>query len=155
MAVTSDTNTNFPNGIAINSVDVSATAAELNAVAGVANRSQSTLAVAAEAGDNIDVTLTVKDADGTAVAAVHGFEVIVSSSATTGAVATDDGITLTATTGLLTKEHTDDLFGKVLTDANGVAVLRLAGAGDLTAKYLWVQFPDGQFKVSAVIDHAA
>lgn len=152
----------------INNTAVTATAAELNVLASttvtaaevnllddMTSRAQSTVAVGAEAADAIAVTVTLKDAAGTAVAQARPVTCWLSSSATTGAIATDDGITVTASTGSLIKEHTDDLYFFCMTDTSGVLVLSVAGSGDLTAKYLWVLFPDGKCKVSAAIDHAA
>jgi hypothetical protein len=126
----------------------------VGAAGGVADAGESTIAVAAEAGNAIAVTLTLKDVTGTEVDAVRKVNCWLSSSATTGVVATDDTITVTATTGALLVEDTDDLIFQTVTDANGVLVLSVAHAGDASAKYLWVEFPNGECKVSAVIDLA-
>lgn len=134
---------------------VTSTAAELNEVDDQQSSTQSTVSVGAEAGDAIPVTIQLKDAAGTNMARVCGVVCWLSSSATTGVIATDDGITVTATTGSLIVEVVDDLFFKAVTNASGTLVLSVAGAGDLTGKYLWVEFPNGKFKVSAVVDLAA
>lgn len=139
----------------IEGVAVTATAAELNELDGVASRAQSTVAVAAEAGDAIAVTVTLKDAAGAAIADARPVRAWLSSSASTGVIATDDTITVTATTGAFLTEHVDDLLFDCITDASGVLVLSVAHAGNATAKYLWVDVP-GFAKpiVSAVIDLA-
>lgn len=134
---------------------LTATAAELNELGDVTSLAQSTIAVAAEAGDSIAVTVTLKDAAGAAVDEARVVNCWLSSSATTGAVAVDDTITVTASTGSFLVEHTDDLIFKCVTDATGVLVLDVAHAGNSTAKYLWVEFPNGKCKVSAAIDLAA
>ncbi len=121
---------------------------------GVADAGESTIAVAAEAGNAIAVTITLKDVTGAAVSGVRTVNCWLSSSATTGAVATDDSITVTATTGNLGLEVVDDLVIKGLTNSSGVLVLSVAHAGDASAKYLWVEFPNGETKVSSVIDLA-
>jgi hypothetical protein len=133
---------------------LTATAAELNELDDVTSLAQSTVAVAAEAGDAIAVTVTLKDAAGVAVDEARVVNCWLSSSATTGAVASDDTITVTATTGSILVEHTDDLIFKCVTSTAGVLVLSVAHAGNATAKYLWVEFPNGKCKVSAVIDLA-
>lgn len=121
---------------------------------GVADAGESTIVVAAEAGNAIAVTLTLKDVTGADIDSVRRVNCWLSSSATTGVVATDDTITTTATTGALLVEDTDDLIFQAVTDANGVLVLSVAHAGDASAKYLWVEFPNGEVKVSEVIDLA-
>lgn len=115
----------------------------------------STLAVAVEAGDAVAVTLTIKDSTGAAVSDARVVECWLSSSATTGALATDDGITVTATTGSLLKEHTDDLIFKAVTNTSGVLVLSVADPDSAGPHYLWVAFPNGRCKVSAAITLAA
>lgn len=124
------------------------------ALAARTSRAESTLAVAAEAGDAIAVTLTLKDAAGAAISGARPVKAWLSSSATTGALAVDDTITVTATTGLLVAEETDDLRFDAMTDVNGVLVLSVAHAGNSTAKYLWVDFPGEAPLVSAAIDLA-
>jgi len=134
---------------------VSATSAELNEIGGITSRAQSTVAVAAEGGDAIAVTVTLKDAAGVAVANARPVRAWLSSSATTGVIAADDTITVTATTGALLTEHVDDLLFDCISSTAGVLVLSIAHAGDATAKYLWVDSPGFHRPiVSAVIDLA-
>lgn len=133
---------------------VTTTAAGLNLPTSIASSATSTVAVATETGDAIAVTLTLKNPAGTALAAVRDVTCWLSSSASTGAVASDDSITVTATTGSLITEHTDDLLFYAVTDATGVLVLSVAHAGNSTAKYLWVSFPGQAPLVSAAIDLA-
>lgn len=135
--------------------DVTDSGATVGAAGGaVADATESTVAVAAEAADAIAVTITLKDVTGAAIASRRTVKAWLSSSATTGAIATDDTIAVTATTGSLVAEVVDDLVFNAITDANGVLVLSVAHAGDASAKYLWVEFPNGELKVSAVIDLA-
>jgi hypothetical protein len=131
------------------------TAAELNELDDIASYAQSTIAVAAEAANAIAVTVTLLDAAGAAVTGTRFVRAWLSSSATTGAIATDDTITVTATTGSFLKEDTDDLLFQCVTSTTGVLVLSVAHAGDASAKYLWVQTAGFRKpKVSAVIDLA-
>lgn len=139
----------------LNVDDVTATAAEVSECSDITSFAQSTIAVAAEADDAIAVTVTLKDAAGTAVNEARPVKCWLSSSATTGAMHTDDGITVTATTGIILKEHTDDVFFQCMTSTSGVLVLSVAEVGDEAACYLWVQFPNGKCKVSTAIDLAA
>lgn len=134
---------------------VTATAAELNECDDITSFTQSTIAVAAEGGDSIDVTVTLKDAAGSAVNEARFVRCWLSGSATTGAIHTDDGITVTASTGSLLVEDVDDLVFQAVTSTAGVLVLNVAGAGDLNPCYLWVQMPNGKSLVSAAIDLAA
>lgn len=134
---------------------LTSTALELNELDGMTSRAQSTVAVAAESGNAIAVTITLKDAAGAAISDARPVRAWLSSSATTGAVATDDTITVTATTGLLLTEIVDDLIFDAITHTNGVLVLSVAHAGDATAKYLWVETAGfHKPKISAVIDLA-
>lgn len=134
---------------------LTATFAEVNELADVTSLVNSTIAVAAEGGDSIDVTVTLKDAANAAVNEARPVECWLSDSATTGAIYADGGITVTASTGSILKEHTDDLIFKAVTSTGGVLVLNVAGAGEQAACYLWVAMPNGKCKVSAVIDLAA
>ncbi len=133
---------------------LTATFAEVNELVDVTSLVNSTIAVAAEGGDSIDVTVTLKDAANAAVNEVRPVECWLSSSATTGAIYTDGGITVTASTGSILKEHTDDLIFKAVTDAAGVLVLNVAGAGDQNECFLWVAMPNGKCKVSGTINLA-
>jgi len=127
---------------------------ELNELDDVVSSVRSTVTVAAEAGNSIAVTVQLKDASDTNMARVCDVECHLSSSATTGAIAADDAITVTASTGSLITEHVDDLYFYCVTDSAGKLVLDVAAAGDTTAKYLWVRFPGRAYKVSAAIDLA-
>lgn len=133
---------------------ITATVAELNETDNKTSRVQSTVAVAGESGNAIAVTVTLKDAAGVAIVGARPVRCWLSSSATTGAIASDDSITVTATTGLLIEEEVDDLKFAAITDVNGVLVLSVAHAGDSTGKYLWIDFPGQAPLVSAIIDLA-
>ena len=140
----------------VDGVAVTSTAAELNELDDVSSYAQSTVAVAVESGDAIAVTVTLKDAAGTAISGARPVRAWLSTSATTGAIATDDTIAVTATTGSFLVEITDDLIFDCVTNTSGVLVLSVAHAGDATAKYLWVDTPGFKKpRVSAVIDLAA
>lgn len=142
-------------GVKVDGTVLTVTAAQLNDLSDGTSFDQSTIAVAAEAANAIAVTVTLKTGAGVAVDEARAVTCWLSSSATTGAVAADDGDwAVTATTGSIIKIHTTDLMFEAITNTSGVLVLSCAGTGDLTAKYLWVKFPNGKCKVSAVIDLA-
>ncbi|MCG8406755.1 MAG: hypothetical protein MI923_16285 [Phycisphaerales bacterium] len=86
------------------------------------------IAVAAEVGDNVDVTFQVQDAAGNSLGGVHSFEVIAAETAGGGvaAAAPDGGISAQtgATAAIITNLH---LW--VTTDANGTAILRVTQSG--------------------------
>lgn len=148
-------NPQLQTGTALANLGTTATVLEMDELDDISSLAQSTIAVAAEGSDSIDVTVTLKDAAGAAVDEARPVECWLSDSATTGAIYTDGGITVTASTGSILKEHTDDLIFKAVTSTAGVLVLNVAGSGDQAACYLWVAFPNGKCKVSAVIDLAA
>lgn len=134
---------------------VTATAAELNELDDVSSYAQSTVSVAVEAADAIAVTVALKDAAGVAISGARPVRAWLSSSATTGAIAVDDTITVTATTGSFLLEAVDDLVFDCVTHTDGTLVLSVAHAGNSTAKYLWVMTPGFKKpKVSAAIDLA-
>lgn len=135
--------------------DITTGLLELLDVNDLTSFTNSTIAVAAEAADAVAVTITLKDAANAAVDEARRVRCWLSSSATTGALATDDGITVTATTGLLLKEDTDDLIFQAMTSTAGVLVLSIADADTAGPHYLWVEFPNGKCKVSAAIALAA
>ena len=142
-------------GAAYSNLGATSTVLEMNELADIASYAQSTVAVAVEAGNAIAVTVTLKNAAGSAVTGTRAVRAWLSSSATTGAIASDDSITVTATTGSFLVEVTDDLIFDCVTDTTGVLVLSVAHAGDATAKYLWVDTNGFKKpKVSAVIDLA-
>lgn len=143
---------NFDKMKAIGNSELQAGVASVNAA--IPDATQSTLAVAAEAGDAIAVTLTLKNAAGTTLTGLRGVKCWLSDHASSGAIGTDDTITVTATTGTIIAEETDDLRFDTITDANGVLVLSVAHAGNATPHYLVVQFPNGELKISAAIDLA-
>lgn len=115
----------------------------------------STITVGTEAGDAIDVTIQLKDAFGVNIARVCSVECWLSSDATTGAVDSDTLTAVTATTGSIVAEHTDDLYFKCVTNASGQLVLHIADTDDEDPNYLWVDFPaDARVLVSGAINFA-
>lgn len=106
--------------------DVSDVPSDITALkAGMANTAAVAVAVANTAVPNgvANVTLQVKDYLGESKAGRHVLRVWFATSAAFAAPA--DLGTLTATTGVLLKEDTDDALATVVTDANGTAVLAL------------------------------
>jgi hypothetical protein len=89
-----------------------------------------TVAVAAAVGDDIAVTITCKDAQGNTLAQKQRVSWYLSDAASEGALSADapDGGTA-VTTGRALIEHTAELIGEALTDANGVLVLTLTESG--------------------------
>lgn len=101
--------------------------------------------------DGMDITVTVQDGDGAAIAAVHGLEVWVSEDAQgeglTGDSASGD---LTWGTGTELQEIVAKKHYKVLTDVNGVAEATLVDSANPTDQYIAVQHPvTGRVVVSA------
>lgn len=76
------------------------------------------------------ITLTVGDSEGNALTGYFVLDVWISESAY---AAPSDLGTLTATTGTLLVEQTDDALAKVVTNSSGVAVLNLDLVSDDTA----------------------
>jgi hypothetical protein len=146
---------------------VTATAANLNAVPTATgtgleidantkdiNSSAMTLVIAGGGTPVNTVTMTCKDADGNAVAAIQRLRVYVSddSAGLTMASAAANGA-VSFTTGSLMKEITAKLLWDVITDVNGVAVLSVDGTGGGGyAKYVNVVLPNGKIKSSAVLN---
>ncbi len=125
----------------VGSTAITSTAAELNLVDNIF----STATLAWSAGNSTDesnITITVKDAAGATIAAVHRLEVYLSESATcqgltadsySGAVTTETGDVLTALTA---KKHLI-----VNTAATGIAVLSIVASANPADQYACVVTP--------------
>lgn len=120
------------------------------------------IAVAAEASDNVDVTITIKDANGAGLAAVHDIGVWLTLSTTTldPDVTTfpDGGVSVQSadpTDGVEITAAADDVCGRYLTKATGVLVLRFNHtAGALSGLYCVVSI-GGRTTVSSALSWAA
>ncbi len=121
----------FPaSGIKIAGTAVTATAAELNILDDIVN--DVTIAyVASGTTDGIVVTLTVKDAAGATIAAIHRLEVFVTDD-DVGAVLTSTAASgaLTATTGVIFIAHTAKKHITMTTAATGIGVLLLVDSAN-------------------------
>jgi len=146
----------------LNDVLVTSTAAELNALDGVTatvaelNLNDGVIATAVPvlsagaATDEMDITITVKDAAGATIAAVHQLEVWITDSATaytltgtaaSGALTAVDGGILTALTA---KKHVI-----CVTPATGIINLSLVDSANTAGEIVCVKLPNGKFSVSA------
>lgn len=102
-----------------------------------------TIAYAASATtDGIEATFTVKDADATAITAIHTLEVWVSDDADgSGLTATSASGTLTAATGTILSVHTAKKHVVANTDANGVLTLLLVDSANTADERFCVRNP--------------
>ncbi len=147
-------------------VALTATAANLNAVPTATGTgleidamtknvlsSASTAALSASAAIQT-CTITAKDADGNTIAAVQRVRVYLATTAAGVTLAAAANGAVAPTTGTVLKEHTAKLDWDLLTDANGVIVLRInnTGGADHYAVYVIVVLPNGKLKASLVTD---
>lgn len=112
-----------------------------------------TIALAASATtDGMDITITVVDADGTAIAAAHALEVWISeSSAGVGLTADSYSGTVTASTGAILTAYTAKKHFSVVTAATGIAVMTAVDSVNPADQYVCVKNPNtGKVIVSAV-----
>lgn len=145
---------------------VTATAANLNAVPTATGTgaeidemtknvlsSGSTLALSVSAAIQ-PCTITMKDADGNAIAAVQRVKVYLATTAGGVTVAAAANGAVAPTTGTILKEHTAKLYWDLLTDVNGVIVLSInnTGGADHYAVYVILVLPNGKLKASLVTD---
>lgn len=109
-----------------------------------------TVALSAGAADTMTITITLKDAFGTAFAERHRVEVYIStSSAGAGLSATSYSGALTATTGDILTAHTAKKHVTAVTNASGVLVLSLVDTAKAAGEYVVVVLPNGKLIVSA------
>lgn len=121
--------------------EVTATGNEVNILDGAPATITIDLAASATT-DGMEATITVKDAAGNAIPAVHALEVWISESAAGLGLTADATATVTVpTTGTLLDELTDDKHFTILTDANGVAVLLVVDSNNPTDQYIAVKHP--------------
>lgn len=118
-------------------------AADLNVLSGAG--STVTVAIAASSTtDGMDITITVKDAGGDTVAAVHNLEVWMSEDANgiglTGDTYSGD---LTAGTGAILSAHTAKKHWSVATAATGIFVATLVASANPADQYVAVRSPIG------------
>jgi hypothetical protein len=111
-----------------------------------------TIALAASATtDGMDITITVKDGDGNAIAANHCLEVWISEDAG-GAGLTADSYsgTVTVSTGAVLTAFTAKKHFSVVTAATGIAVMTAVASANPTDQYVCVKNPlSGRVIVSA------
>lgn len=141
-------------GLALAGTLVTATAAELNKLDGVTSTvaelnlvddvcADITIAYAASVTtDGIEATLTVKDAAGTAIDAIHNLEVWISDDADgSGLTATAASGALTAATGTILTALTAKKHVSANTDANGVLTLLLVDSANTAGERFCVRNP--------------
>lgn len=129
---------------------LTASAAELNLLDDAAGSIDIALAASATP-DGMDITITVLDAAGVAIDAVHSLEVWVSEDAQGEGLTADTASgDLTWSTGTELQEIVSKKHYTVLTDANGVAVATLVDSANPTDQYIAVRHPlTGKVIVSA------
>lgn len=144
--------------------DVTASAAELNLLDGVTATTAEinlndnaaatvTVAIAAsETTDGMDITVTVKDAAGATIAAVHALDLWMSEAATgIGLTADTYSGTLTASTGAILTTLTAKKHFSVVTAATGIFVGTLVDSANPVDQYVVVKNPfDSKVVVSEV-----
>ena len=110
-----------------------------------------TIALAAGATDTMTVTITVKDAGGTAIDAVHALEVWISEAATgIGLTADSYSGDVTATTGTELQEVVSKKHYTYLTAATGILVMSAVDTANPADQYIVVKHPvSGKLTVSA------
>lgn len=120
-----------------------ATPAEIAILDGIG--STVTIAIAASATtDGMDITVTVKDADGNTVAAVHELDLWMSEDATgIGLTADTYSGTLTAGTGEILTALTAKKHFRIVTAATGIFVGTLVDSGNPADQYVAVKKPIG------------
>ena len=132
----------------IDDVEVTATAAELNTLDNVIASAVPVLSAGA-ATDEMDITITCKNAAGVTIAQVHQLEVWITNSATaftitgttaSGALAAIDGGVLTVLTA---KKHII-----CVTPATGIINLSLVASGNDAGEIVCVKLPNGGFSQS-------
>ncbi len=126
------------------------TTAELNLLAGIG--CTVTIALAASStSDGMDITITVKDAAGSTVAAVHNLEIWMSEAATgIGLTADTYSGDLTASVGAILSAHTAKKHWSVVTAATGIFTGTLVDTANPADQYVVARRPlGGRLVVSA------
>lgn len=129
--------------LALDNLGVSASLADLNTLDGMAVTA--TIALAAGSGtDEMDITVTVKNAAGATVAASHVLEMWISDADTgIGLTANDADADMTADTGAILKAHTAEKHWTIQTAATGIFVGVIADAQNPADLYVAVKKPLG------------
>lgn len=131
-------------------VAVTATAAELNLLDGIATSVTIDLAASGTT-DGMAITITVVDAAGATVAGAHALDVWISEDAD-GIGLTGDSAsgTLTAATGAILTAFTAKKHVRVVTADTGIAVLTLVDSANPTDQYVACRAPLGSAVVVSV-----
>lgn len=114
-------------------------------VAGAEQGLTATVAIAASSTtDGMDITVTVKDAEGNTVAGVHNLEMYMSEAATgIGITADTYSGDLTATTGAIISALTAKKHWSVVTAATGIFAATLVASANPADQYVVVKKPLG------------
>lgn len=100
--------------------------------------------------DGLVATITVKDRNGDAIAAIHKLEVFISRASDGAALTTTSASgALTATTGMILSVLTAKKHITATTDANGVLVLLLVDSANTAGEKFVVVMPHGRIVVGA------
>lgn len=122
---------------------------ELAALDGSITAATVTLSAGA-ATDEMDITITVQDADGATIAAAHHLEVWISDSATTKVLtSTAASGALTAVDGEIFIAHTAKKHITCVTPVTGVINLSLVDAANTAGEVVYVRLPNGLTAQSA------
>jgi len=151
----------------LNGTEVTASAAELNALDGITSTVSELNAVASlpataditvgtEADNSINVAVQLQDANGDNVAAVYHVECYLSDQAdgTDETAAAPDADVAIGTDGVILSELTTDIRFKIQTDATGAFDLDIGDATGTPTWYLVVILPNGQQVISDAITFA-
>jgi hypothetical protein len=128
-------------GLRLGGTLVTSKAAEVNILDDACNSVSIEYAASATT-DGIEATLTVLDADGVAIDAIHTLEVYISDDATgTGLTATSASGALTAVTGTILSVLTAKKHVVANTDVNGVLTLKLVDSANTADERFCVRHP--------------
>ena len=133
----------------VDDVEITATAAELNTLDNAIATAVPVLTAGATT-DEMDITISVKDAAGSIIAAVHVLEVWITDSATAYTLTgTSASGALTAIDGGIITAHTAKKHITCVTPATGVINLSLVDNSNTAGEIVCVKLPNGGFSVSA------
>ena len=133
----------------IDDVEVTATAAEINTSDGMIASSVPVLSAGA-ATDEMDITITVKDAAGSTIAQPHILEVWITDSDTNFTITgTSASGALTAVDGAVLVENTAKKHIQVITPVTGIINLSLVDSANTAGEIVCVRLPNGLFSQSA------
>ena len=133
----------------IDDVEVTSTAAEINTLDGVIASAVPVLSAGA-ATDEMDITITVKDAAGSTIAQPHILDVWITDSDTNFTLTgTSASGALTAVDGAVLIENTAKKHIQVITPATGIINLSLVDSANTAGEIVCVRLPNGLFSQSA------